>query len=109
MEIAIIAHDMKKELMAPKYDFKLVEAGKYDEWLKEDMEKYKNVFFFEESVEYGSIAEHFGKMLSESGYCGNYSIRCVSGFVPHMEVKNAMKLHGLDRESMINAIEEALK
>ena len=26
---------MKKELMAPKYDFKLVEAGKYDEWLKE--------------------------------------------------------------------------
>ena len=26
---------MKKELMAPKYDFKAVEAGKYDEWLKE--------------------------------------------------------------------------
>ena len=26
---------MKKELMAPKYDFKQVEAGKYDEWLKE--------------------------------------------------------------------------
>ena len=77
--------------------------------LIEIAKKYKNVFFFEESVEYGSIAEHFGKMLYESGYCGNYSIRCVSGFVPHMEVKNAMKLHGLDRESMINAIEEALK
>lgn len=70
---------------------------------------YKNVFFFEESVEYGSIAEHFGKMLHESGYQGKYYMKCVSGFVPHMEVKNAMKLHGLDRESIINAIEEALK
>ncbi len=26
---------MKKEMMAPKYDFKSVEAGKYDTWLKE--------------------------------------------------------------------------
>ena len=77
--------------------------------LIEIAKKYKQVFFFEESVEYGSIAEHFGKMLSESGYHGNYQIHCVSGFVPHMEVKNAMKLHGLDRESMINAIKEALK
>ena len=71
--------------------------------------KYKNIFFFEESVECGSIAEHFGNLLFKSGYCGNYNIHCVSGFVPHMEVKKAMKLHGLDRESMVNAVEEALK
>jgi 1-deoxy-D-xylulose-5-phosphate synthase len=77
--------------------------------LTEIAKKYKNVLFFEESIENGSIAEHFGKMLIESGFDGKYKTFCVSGFVPHMEVKNAMKLHGLDRESIINAIEEALK
>lgn len=71
--------------------------------------KYKNVFFFEESVEYGSIAEHFGTMLVKSGFDGKYKIHCVSGFVPHMKVENAMKLHHLDRESMKNAVKETLK
>ncbi len=71
--------------------------------------KYKNVLFFEESVEFGSIAEHFGTQLSKNGFEGKYEIHCVSGFVPHMKVENAMKLHGLDRESMKNAVKEALK
>lgn len=77
--------------------------------LIEIAKKYKNVLFFEESVENGSIAEHFGKMLIESGFDGKYKTFCVSGFVPHMKVEKAMKLHGLDRESMINAVKEALK
>ncbi len=77
--------------------------------LIEISKKYKHVLFFEESVENGSIAEHFGKMLNESGFNGKYKIFCVSGFVPHMKVENAMKLHGLDRKSMKNAVEEALK
>ncbi len=77
--------------------------------LIEIAKKYKNVFFFEESVEYGSIAEHFGTMLTKSGFEGKFEIHCVSGFVPHMEVENAMKIHGLDRKSMINAVKEALK
>ena len=77
--------------------------------LIEIAKKYKNVLFFEESVENGSIAEHFGKMLIESGFDGKYKTFCVSGFVPHMKVEKAMKLHGLDRESMINAVKDALK
>ena len=77
--------------------------------LIEIAKKYEKVLFFEESVENGSIAEHFGKMLIESGFDGKYKTFCVSGFVPHMKVENAMKIHGLDRESMINAVKEALK
>ena len=77
--------------------------------LIEIAKKYKNVLFFEESVENGSIAEHFGKMLIESGFDGNYKTFCVSGFVSHMKVEKAMKLHGLDRESIIIAVKEALK
>ena len=71
--------------------------------------KYKNVLFFEESVEFGSIAEHFGNELYKNGFEGKIEIHCVSGFVPHMEVGSAMKLHGLDRESMKNVVKEALK
>ena len=71
--------------------------------------KYKTVLFFEESVEKGSIAEHFGTMLHKNGYSGKYITHCVSGFVPHMKVETAMKLHNLDFESIKNAVEEALK
>ena len=56
-----------------------------------------------------SISEHFGKQLSEADFKGNYKTFCVKGFVPHMKAEKAMKIHGLDRESMINTIEEALK
>ena len=77
--------------------------------LVEIAKNYKNVFFFEESVENGSIAEHFGKMLFDSEFEGNYKTFCVKGFVPHMKAERAMKIHGLDRESMIKTIEEALK
>lgn len=71
--------------------------------------KFENVIFFEESVECGSIAEHFGNLLFKNDFNKNYKIRCVSGFVPHMNVGDAMKLHGLDRESMKTAVKEALK
>lgn len=71
--------------------------------------KYSTVLFFEESVKNGSIAEHFGTKLSEAGFKGNYNIHCVSGFVSHMKAENAIKLHGLDRESMKTAVKEALK
>ena len=93
--------------------FKTAEELKLRYTLDEPTEILKNktlfVLFFEESVENGSISEHFGKMLNDSGFDGNYKTFCVSGFVPHMKVENAMKLHGLDRESMKIAIKEALK
>ena len=62
-----------------------------EEELVDIAKKYKNVLFFEESVEYGSIAEHFGSMLYSEGFKGNYKKFCVSGFVPHMKAENAIK------------------
>ena len=66
--------------------------------------KHKNVFFFEESVEHGSIAEHFGCELNKIGFCGKYIFKCVDGFVPHMKVETAMRIHGLDTESITELI-----
>ena len=72
--------------------------------------KFKSVFFFEESVQNGSIAEHFGTLLHKTAFDGEYIIKCVDGFVPHMKVSSAMKKYGLDCESMIALIKrEALK
>ncbi len=71
---------------------------------------FKNVFFFEESVMNGSAAEHFGTALHTTSFCGKYIIKCVDGFVPHMNVSSAMKKYGLDCESMAAIIKkEALE
>ena len=71
---------------------------------------FKNVFFFEESVMNGSAAEHFGTALHTTSFCGKYIIKCVDGFVPHMNVYSAMKKYGLDCESMAAIIKkEALE
>lgn len=71
--------------------------------------KFDNIFFFEESNEFGSIAEHLGSELRKSNYSGNYKTFCVSGFVSHMSVKSAMKIQKIDSQSMINSVKEALK
>lgn len=97
---------------AEKTGASLLKLGKIFPIEKEAVDfakKFKNIIFFEESVEFGSIAEHFGNELYKNGFEGKYDFHCVSGFVPHMKVENAMKLHGLDCESMINAVKEALK
>lgn len=71
---------------------------------------FKNVSFFEESVMNGSAAEHFGTALHTTSFCGKYIIKCVDGFVPHMNVSSAMKKYGLDCESMAAIIKkEALE
>ena len=71
---------------------------------------FKNVFFFEESVMNGRAAEHFGTALHTTSFCGKYIIKCVDGFVPHMNVSSAMKKYGLDCESMAAIIKkEALE
>ena len=73
-------------------------------------EKFRNVFFFEESVQNGSVAEHFGTLLHEASFRGKYAIKCVDGFVSHMKVPSAMKKYGLDGDSMAELIKkEALK
>ena len=81
-----------------------------DETVVKRAAQFKNIFFFEESVQNGSIAEHFGTLRRKYEFCGKYIMQCVSGFVPHMKVSSAMKKYGLNSDSMVSLIEkEALK
>ncbi len=62
--------------------------------------RYRNIFFFEEAVFPGGIAEHFGAALTEKGFHGGYHPQNVSGFIPQMSVASAIKKQGLDAQSM---------
>lgn len=66
--------------------------------------KHKNIYFFEESIKEGSIAEHFGTKLREKGYKGSYEIHAISGYIPHMTVIEAMEMFGFDTKSISEVV-----
>ena len=62
----------------------------------------KNIFFFEEGMRNGGIAERLGSMLLERGYCGKYRIRAIENkFVEQASVSELLSIYGLDSKSMI--------
>ncbi|WMJ23035.1 1-deoxy-D-xylulose-5-phosphate synthase [Paludicola sp. MB14-C6] len=62
--------------------------------------EYKNVYFVEEAIQTGGIAEHFGALLLEQGYKGSYHIRAIESFVPQSSVNEAFVSLGLDKDSI---------
>ena len=69
--------------------------------------KYEEIYFFEEGIRSGGIAEHTASMLSESGYKGKYDITAIENeFVPTSTVSSALKKYGLDSESIKEKIGE---
>ena len=68
--------------------------------------KYKSVYFFEEGIRSGGIAEHMASRLLEVGAKCDYSIFAVDGeFVPQQTTAQALKEYGLDTESIVKALE----
>ena len=65
---------------------------------------YKNIIFFEEGMENGSIAEKIGMSLFKNKYKGNYVISGITDYIRQASVKSAISLVGLDAESMVNKI-----
>lgn len=75
-----------------------------------EMQKYKELHFFEEGIKNGGIAELCAARLLENGYGGKYIIHAIDNkFVPTAAVSAALKNVGLDTESMINALKGACK
>lgn len=67
---------------------------------------FKEVHFFEESIKNGGIGELCAARLLEDGFIGKYKIHAIDGkFVPCAAVSSAIKLNGLDSESMLKATE----
>ncbi len=67
--------------------------------------KYKEIYFFEEGILSGGIAEHVASRLLEYGFKGKYSINAIDNeFVPASTIQSALKKYKLDTESMIEIV-----
>ncbi len=66
---------------------------------------FDEIYFFEESIKSGSIAEHFATKLVEKGFNGKYLIHAIDGdFVSAASVESSLNKLKLDSSSMINAL-----
>lgn len=69
---------------------------------------FSQIFFFEEGVRRGGIAEQMFDALNEKGYKGAYNITAVEDmFVQHSATEAALKSLGLDSGSMTKTILKA--
>ncbi len=62
--------------------------------------EYKRVIFFEEGIESGSIAEHFGMQLLKNGFDGEYEIHAINGFIKQASVEAILDKFGFTPEKM---------
>lgn len=66
------------------------------------IKNYKNVYFFEEGIRSGGIAEHISSRLLEQGYSGDFKIYAIDGeFVPAATIQSSLRKYKLDFKSMI--------
>ncbi len=70
--------------------------------------KYRHIFFFEESMKSGGIAEHLLSRLVENGFSGKYNITAVEGFVKQASVKSQLHKYRLDCQSVVRQVEEKI-
>ena len=69
--------------------------------------KYKEIYFYEEAVKSGSIAEHLSYILLENKYKGCYEIHAIENcFVPHGGVSELLADLQLDSNSIANTLKE---
>lgn len=70
----------------------------------------KTVFFFEEGIRAGGVAECLGGALAEAGFSGRYVMRCIEdGFIRHAPMFRILERLGLDQAGMLRTIRENLK
>lgn len=71
------------------------------------LSQYKEVYFFEEGIRSGGIAEHIGSRLIQNGFGGKYNIYAIGNeFVGSSTIPSALKKYKLDTESMIEIVKD---
>ena len=65
----------------------------------------EQIFFFEEGIRTGGVAEHIAALLLSHGYRGRYDITAVEDtFVEQATVASQLAKYGLDRKRMVEKI-----
>ncbi|MBQ0098359.1 MAG: 1-deoxy-D-xylulose-5-phosphate synthase [Oscillospiraceae bacterium] len=69
--------------------------------------KFSKIYFYEEGIQKGGIAETFREMLYSQGFTGEYDITAVDDkFVSHDTVNGSLEKLSLDCDSMVQRIEK---
>ncbi len=67
----------------------------------------EKVYFFEEGIRSGGVAEKLGSVLAENKFKGSYSVTAVEDkFVEQAAVEDLLKSYGFDSDSIINKVTE---
>lgn len=107
-DTAIAAAKQLTESGTPTAVIKLNEITELSDELVATLLKYSRLFFFEEVVSSGSVAEALGCKLLCNGFKGAYRVKAVNGFVKQNSVSEQRKEHGLDYESILSHINEVI-
>lgn len=83
---------------------KMVKVFPIEDEIIEICNKYKNIFFFEETYVQGSIGEKMLYLLYNNGFRGDYYHRGINRFVKQATVNSALSSVGLDSESIEKTI-----
>lgn len=84
---------------------KINKINPIDEALIEELNKYSEIFFYEEGIKNGGIGEHVLCKLVENNFKGKFYLTAIDGcFVRNMSVEMALKNLKLDYENIIKKI-----
>lgn len=88
---------------------KLVQIKPLEESVFDEAMAYEKIFFVEEGMQSGGIAEHLLSELEERGFSGEYHIRAIHDFVPHQSVSEALDSLGMNAQQLSTWVEETEK
>lgn len=83
---------------------KLTKIWPLADGLAGEIENYKQIVFFEESMDNGSISEKIADLLAESSYKGDYSRVTAKGYVKQASVRECLEYLGLTSGRMAEYI-----
>lgn len=82
---------------------KLIRINPLPEEIFDIVKKYKRIYFFEEGIENGSVAQKLASCVS------GVNITAINGFVPQSKVCEALDSLGLSAEKMYKKVKESAK
>ncbi len=102
-----------EKLRAKGIDIKIIKLNKIKPMPSGAVEnalECEKVFFFEEGMRSGGIAEKFASLLLEKGFRGRYSVTAVDDeFVSHASISRLMEKYSMDADGMARKIENEVK
>lgn len=72
------------------------------------LRNFKSIYFFEEGIKNGGVAQNLGLKLIESGYKGSYKSVAVEEFAAQGAISSLRHKYNLDSEAMIKIISEGI-